>query len=129
MGAIYIFHPHGFCIASLCGFFRHVQKSGLIWKYDLRFPSTWILSNEQKNACAGRFGRLKVILSDETCFEGDFWARFTFSTHMEFVSRHNAVFSARTKIESDLEVRFTFSFYVDFVKRAKKMPTREDLDV
>ena len=35
-------------------FFRHVQKSSLIWKYDLRFPSTWILSNEQKKCLRGK---------------------------------------------------------------------------
>ena len=70
-----------------------------------------------------------MILSVESGFEVDFWARFTFSTHMEFVSRHNAVFSIPSKIVADLEVRFTFSVYVDFIKRAKKMPAREDLDV
>jgi len=70
-----------------------------------------------------------VILSDESGFEVDFWARFTFSNILDFVSRDNAVFSVGTKIRADLEVRFTFSVYVDFVKRAKKMPAQEDLDV
>jgi len=110
-------------------FFRYPPKSWLIWKYDLRFPSTWILSNEQKNACAGRFGRLKVILSVETGFAVDFWARFTFSTHMDFVSRDNAVFSWGTKIRADLEVRFTFSACVEFVKRTKKITSEGVLDV
>ena len=70
-----------------------------------------------------------MILIDESGFEVDFWARFTFSTHMEFVSRHNAVFSIPSKIVADLEVRFTFSVYVDFIKRAKKITSEGVLDV
>ena len=58
----------------------------------------------KKIACAGRFGRLKRFLSDETGFEGDFWARFTFSNILDFVSRHYAVFSARTKIGANFSV-------------------------
>ena len=70
-----------------------------------------------------------MILSVETGFAVDFWARFTFSAMVEIVSRHYAVFSVRTKIESDLEVRFTFSDCVDFVKRTKKITSEGVLDV
>ena len=59
--------------------------------------------------------------------KGDLEAHFTFSTHMEFVSRHYAFFLIPPKIWADLELQFTFSTYMEFVKRAKKIASKGDL--
>ena len=42
-------------------------------------------------------------------------AQFTFSTYMEFVSRHYAAFLKGTKIRGVLRQYFTFSTYMEFV--------------
>ena len=50
------------------------------------------------------FGGLKVIFSVETGFGGDFAAQNTKFAILNFVSRHNAVFSAPTIFRGNLEV-------------------------
>jgi len=65
---------------------------------------------------------LKVVLSRKNGFEGGFSEYFTFSTYMEFVSRHYAAFLKGTKIRGVLRAYFTFSMYMEFVKWARKSP-------
>ena len=49
--------------------------------------------------------------------------KFTNSTYMEFVWRHNAEFLKRTDFGGDFEVHFTDSTYMEFVIWAKKIPS------
>jgi len=62
-----------------------------------------------------------VILSRKNGFEGGLREQFTFSTYMEFVSRHYAAFLKGTKIRVVLRAYFTFSTYMEFVKWAGRL--------